>query len=178
MAANTIARPSLSGVADYVVTVGGIGLLPIMPGSWCSIVVALPALLIPMSYETTHWAYAIGSVLFFVAGLWSIPRVQAKWGKDPSVVVIDEAVGMCVTFLFPAATMGWVMWACSLFLFRLFDVMKPWPISAIDKRSEAWAVLGDDILAGVFAGLSVQLISTALMFLGIVDPRMFSVFMP
>ncbi|MCX6139557.1 MAG: phosphatidylglycerophosphatase A [Candidatus Kapabacteria bacterium] len=171
MAANTIPRPKLSGVADYVATVGGIGLLPIMPGSWCSIIVALPALFVSMTVETTHFAYATASIVFALAGLWAIPKIQGKWGHDPSVVVIDEALGMSVTFIFPAASMGWAMWACSLFLFRLFDVMKPWPISAIDRRTESWAVLGDDLLAGVLAGISVQLLATALMAIGIVDPR-------
>lgn len=105
--------------------------------------------------------------------LWSVPRIQGKWGHDPNVVVVDEAMGMCITFMFPAASMGWVMWACSVFLFRLFDVMKPWPISVINDRTEAWAVLGDDVLAGLFAGFSTQLIATALMALGIVDTRLF-----
>lgn len=126
-----------------------------------------------MTVETTHFAYASASVFFAAAGLWAVPKIQAKWGKDPSVVVIDEALGMSVTFLFPAASMGWAMWACSLFLFRLFDVMKPWPINVIDRRTEAWAVLGDDLLAGVLAGFSVQLIASALMAIGIVDPQHF-----
>lgn len=170
MAAKTIPPPALTGLADYVATVGGLGLLPIMPGSWCSLLIALPALLIAMSIETTQVAYGVGAAVFGLAGLWSIPRIQERWGKDPSVVVIDEALGMCVTFMFPAASMGWAMWACSLFLFRLFDVMKPWPIGAIDRRSEPWAVLGDDLLAGLLAGISVQIIATALMAIGIVAP--------
>lgn len=171
--AERIPRPKLSGAADYIATVGGIGLLPIMPGSWCSIAVALPALFVAMTIETTQIAYGIGLVVFTILGLWSVPRIQGKWGHDPNVVVVDEAMGMCITFLFPAASMGWVMWACSVFLFRLFDVMKPWPISVINDRTEAWAVLGDDVLAGLFAGFGTQLIATALMVLGIVNTRLF-----
>lgn len=172
MAAETIARPKLSGVADYIVTVAGIGLLPIMPGSWCSIVIALPALFLAVSIESIQIGYGLASLAFLVAGLWSVPRIQKKWGKDPSVVVIDEALGMSVVFLFPAASMGWAMWACALFLFRLFDVMKPWPINVIDKRSEPWAVLGDDLLAGLLAGVCVQLIATAMMTLGILNSHL------
>ena len=159
MAAETIARPKLSGVADYIATVAGIGLLPIMPGTWCSIFVALPALFLAVTIDTIQIGYGIASLVFLITGLWS----------DPSVVVIDEALGMSIVFLFPAASTGWAMWACSLFLFRLFDVMKPWPIDAIDKRSEPWAVLGDDLLAGLLAGICVQLVAAALMALGIVN---------
>jgi len=169
VAAETIARPKLSGVADYIATVAGIGLLPIMPGTWCSIFVALPALFLAVTIDTIQIGYGIASLVFLITGLWSVPRIQHKWGKDPSVVVIDEALGMSIVFLFPAASTGWAMWVCSLFLFRLFDVMKPWPIDAIDKRSEPWAVLGDDLLAGLLAGICVQLVAAALMALGIVN---------
>ncbi len=145
-----------------------------MPGSWCSLIIAIPALVLPMTVAETQVMYAIGAVIFGALGLWSVPRIQSKWGHDPNVVVVDEALGMCLTFLFPAASSGWAMWACSVFLFRVFDVVKPWPIGAINDRTEAWAVLGDDVLAGLVAGLGVQLVSTVLMALGIVDPRLFA----
>ncbi len=145
-----------------------------MPGSWCSVLIALPALFLPMSVAVTQLSYGIAAIVFAVLGLWSVVRIQAKWGHDPNVVVIDEAVGMSITFLFPAASSGWAMWACAVFLFRVFDVVKPWPIGAINDRTEAWAVLGDDVLAGLVAGVGVQLVSTVLMALGIIDPRLFA----
>ncbi len=168
--ADYIKRPPIRNLAEVLATTGGIGLLPIMPGSWCSIVVALPALFVVSTLEQLQLAYAIAAVLFCVAGFWSVPRIQKEWGSDPSVVVIDEAIGMSIVFLFPAASSGWVMWCTSLFLFRLFDVRKPWPISVINNRTEAWAVLADDVVAALFTGIAVQLIATALMVLGIAVP--------
>jgi phosphatidylglycerophosphatase A len=135
--AERIPRPNLSGAADYIATVGGIGLLPIMPGSW-----------------------------------WSVGKIQAKWGHDPSVVVVDEAAGMSLVFLAPAAHDGLALWACAVFLFRVFDVAKPWPMSYVNDRTEAWAVIGDDILAGIATFIAVQLVSRALLALGIILPSM------
>ncbi len=176
--AERIPRPKLSGAADYIATVGGIGLLPIMPGSWCSVVIAIPAaipLLFPHLGITTfelQVGYAIAMVLFITFGWWSVGKIQAKWGHDPSVVVVDEAAGMSLVFLAPAAHDGLALWACAVFLFRVFDVAKPWPMSYVNDRTEAWAVLGDDLLAAVTTVIAVQLVSRALLALGIMLPSM------
>lgn len=161
-------RPRLKTLPEFISAMGGIGLLPIMPGSWCSLIVALPVLLVPAEVMNVQLVYLCVALVSLALGLWSVPRVQQQWGSDPSAVVIDEALGMSITLLFPAASMGWVMWATALLFFRIFDVVKPWPISWINNRTNAWAVLADDVLAGVFAGIGVQLIAIALMGLGIV----------
>lgn len=176
--AERIPRPTLSGTADYIATVGGIGLLPIMPGSWCSVVIAIPAalpLLFPqlgISTSQLQIGYAIAMVVFTALGWWSVGKIQAKWGHDPSVVVVDEAAGMSLVFLTPAAHDGLALWACAVFLFRVFDVAKPWPMSYVNDRTEAWAVMGDDVLAAMATVISVQLISRALLALGIMLPSM------
>jgi len=171
VAAHKIPRPKLTTLPQYVATMFGIGLLPIMPGSYCSLLVALPGLYLSLfttvPTQSIAIGYAIAGVLFAIVGHWSIKRIQDGWGHDPSVVVIDEAVGMCITMLFPAACAGLALWMTAVFLFRVFDVMKPWPMNVINDRTEAWAVMGDDAVAGLVAGLSTQLVATALMTLGI-----------
>jgi phosphatidylglycerophosphatase A len=111
-------------------------------------------------------------VVFIALGWWSVGKIQAKWGHDPSVVVVDEAAGMSLVFLAPAAHDGLALWACAVFLFRVFDVAKPWPMSYVNDRTEAWAVIGDDILAGIATFIAVQLVSRALLALGIILPSM------
>lgn len=171
MAAHKIAPPKLSSTADYVATFGGVGLLPIMPGTYCSFLVALPALygsLFGMWDTTTMqlW-YGAGFFVFMVLGTWSVRHVQRSWGHDPSVVVIDEAAGMCLTFMFPMGYNGLALWATAVLLFRVFDVMKPWPMNVINDRTEAWAVMGDDLVAGLVAGFSTQIVGAALSALGL-----------
>lgn len=176
--AERIPRPKLSGTADYIATVGGIGLLPLMPGSWCSVVIALPAavpLLFPQLNITTadlQTGYAIAMLAFVALGWWSVSKIQSKWGHDPSVVVVDEAAGMSLVFLAPAAHDGLALWSCCVFLFRVFDVAKPWPMSYVNDRTEAWAVIGDDLLAAIATVISVQLVARALQALGLILPSM------
>jgi phosphatidylglycerophosphatase A len=142
-----------------------------MPGSYCSILVALPALYALLfttwPVQTAQWFYAAAFFVFMLLGTWSVRHVQKSWGHDPSVVVIDEAAGMCLTLLFPMTHASPELWALALLLFRVFDVVKPWPISIVNDRTEAWAVMGDDLLAGLAAGFSTQLIAAALAGLGI-----------
>jgi len=88
-------------------------------------------------------------------------------GHDPSVVVIDEAAGMSLALLFPAAYQSLYTWAAMVLVFRVFDVLKPWPINLVNDRTEAWAVMGDDLLAAIAAGFSLQLIIAALSVLGL-----------
>lgn len=150
--ANRIERQPLSSPQAWIATCGGIGLLPIMPGTWCSIIVALPALLLPFEWEAyTRLGYLIFFFMIVAAGWWSVVRIQPVWGHDPSIVVVDEAMGMALILILPYAYMGWMWWCGAVLLFRIFDVQKPWPISWINARTESWAVWADDILAAVFA---------------------------
>jgi phosphatidylglycerophosphatase A len=171
VAAHKIAPPKLTSIHDYVATFGGVGLLPIMPGSYCSLLVALPAaygsLYAMWPTATMQLWYGIGFVVFTLLGTLSVKHVQKNWGHDPSVVVIDEAAGMCLTLMFPMAYNGLALWATAVLLFRVFDVMKPWPMNIINDRTEAWAVMGDDLAAGLVAGFSTQLVGAALLALGI-----------
>ncbi len=171
MAANRIPRPKLQTLPEWVATMFGIGLLPIMPGSYCSVIIALPGLYLSLftTVPTTSImiGYGIGAVLFTIVGHWSVRHIQKGWGHDPSVVVIDEAVGMCLTMMFPAASAGLALWMTAVLLFRVFDVMKPWPMNVINDRTEAWSVIGDDAVAGLVAGLSTQIVAAAIMALGL-----------
>ena len=75
--------------------------------------------------------------------------------KDPSIIVVDEYVGQFTTLLFCQENMKHYILA--FFLFRLFDIFKPFPISWIDSRNGSFYVLFDDILAGLYAGLILQI---------------------
>ena len=103
------------------------------------------------SGDPLAWVYCV--VLALICIIYSTACVllgheaEAKWGKDPSEVVADETAGQCLTLMFipagicncPMTTMGAVLGA--FFLFRAFDILKPWPAGAMQK------------IAGGFAGL-------------------------
>jgi phosphatidylglycerophosphatase A len=98
------------------------------------------------------------SVAIVVAGLgvWSAGRVEADWGKDSSRVVVDEVAGMCVSLLFLPAEPKYVLTA--FVLFRFFDIAKPFFIRRLEELPGGWGVMADDILAGIYSNLLVQVI--------------------
>lgn len=91
-----------------------------------------------------------------VLGVWSAGKVEAEWGKDSSKVVIDEVAGMCLTLLF--IPVKWQYMVVGLVLFRLFDIVKPLYIRRMEKLNGGWGVMLDDVLAGVYSNIILQLI--------------------
>lgn len=103
-----------------------------------------------------HLAMLPVTVLIVVLGIWVAGKVEAGWGKDSSKVVIDEVAGMCITLLFVPVTVTWVL--AGLALFRFFDIVKPLFIRKAEALPGGWGVMADDVLAGVFANMALQLI--------------------
>lgn len=96
-------------------------------------------------------------ITLFITGLgiWSGNVIETIWGKDHNRVVIDEVAGMCITLLWVPVTPVNVLLA--LILFRLFDIFKPLYIRRLEKLPGGWGVMFDDILAGIYANLVLQL---------------------
>jgi phosphatidylglycerophosphatase A len=89
------------------------------------------------------------------------PHIIAETGRpDPREVVVDEVAGQAVTFMFvaPVAASPVLMTAGAGFvLFRVFDIIKPWPIHRLEELPHGWGVLADDLMAGFYAGLLLLL---------------------
>jgi phosphatidylglycerophosphatase A len=103
----------------------------------------------------------LGIVLLFVTamitavGIWSSTVVEEQWGKDSNRVVIDEIAGMCLSLLFVPVSVKNVL--IGLFLFRLLDISKPFGIRKLEKLSGGWGVMLDDLLAGFYANMLLQI---------------------
>jgi phosphatidylglycerophosphatase A len=91
-----------------------------------------------------------------VIGIWSANMVEAIWGKDHGRVVIDEVAGMCISLLFLPVTWQYVL--AALVLFRFFDIAKPLFIRRLEALPGGWGVMFDDILAGIYANLLLQVV--------------------
>ncbi len=89
-------------------------------------------------------------------GVWSANIVDAIWGKDSSKVVIDEVAGMMVTLLFIPVNIKFVL--TGLALFRFFDIAKPLFIKKMELLPKGWGVMADDISAGIYAHIILQVI--------------------
>jgi len=123
----------------------GVGYLPRCPGTWASAAAVVLAWF--LGSTLIYW-----TVFFCIAGLWACVGAREAFGaEDPGAFVMDEVCGMMLAVLWLPRTL--VLYAAAFVLFRLFDIWKPWPISKIQASKGSWSIMGDDLLAGVFANL-------------------------
>jgi phosphatidylglycerophosphatase A len=133
----------------------GSGLVPLAPGT-AGTLVAVPLYLM---LQPLHPGLYLGLVcLLFLAGIPICSRVARQLDvHDHPGIVWDEIVGYLVTMAFVPA--GWVWVVAGFILFRIFDIAKPWPIRWCDRQvSGGLGIMLDDLLAGVFAGVCLQLL--------------------
>jgi phosphatidylglycerophosphatase A len=138
---------SLKDPATLLATWFGAGLLPKAPGTWGSLAA------LPFAWALTALGgrplLAVAAVLLFPAGCWAAGQVGRILGRgDPGCVVVDEVVGLWIVLL--AAPPGLLAWVIGFALFRLFDIVKPWPISWADREVKGGlGIMLDDVLAGL-----------------------------
>lgn len=132
----------------------GVGYLPICPGTFGSLAaVGLYAVLARFSL----FPQIVIICIIFLIGVWTAQRAEAVLNKkDPSVVVIDEVVGYLITMCFVPFTIAAAL--IGFFLFRLFDILKPFPIRRFEKMPGGWGIMMDDVLAGIYASVMLRVI--------------------
>lgn len=149
--------------AFLLATALGAGCLRPAPGTWGSIAGALAALPVVLWLPPSWWlpAFALGTVLWTVLGLWSCPWAIRYYRRgDPSQVVMDEVAGLWLTLALLAAVPGlmqslpYVTILSGLVAFRVFDVAKPWPVSRLESLPGGWGIMLDDLGAGVLAAVA------------------------
>ena len=132
-------------------TAGGVGLLPWAPGTWGSLLAAILAwFLLPLIGSMGLAALA---VLAFPLGWWAADRVAHASGiADPGFVVIDEVVGQWLVLALAPRTL--ISFGAGFVLFRVADIVKPWPIRALERHfRNGFGIMIDDVGAAVYAGL-------------------------
>ncbi len=139
-------------LARFCATFSHIGDLPVAPGSAAS----AAALLVAFLAAPWPWLYIAVGVLFTVVGFLTSGRVEKLIGKkDPGSIVIDEAAGIMISFLFLPMTVP-VMWA-GFFLFRAFDMFKIFPANKFEDMGGAAGIMLDDIMAGIYTNIVLQI---------------------
>lgn len=134
-------------IVKFICTLGGIGYLP-APGT-CGSLVAIPFVFFFAQYASKQaWTILVPGciyLLIFVIGMY----IKDRQDSDPQEIVIDEFFGMLVALGSGHNSVpDIVLIFC---LFRFFDIVKPWPISALEKIPGAAGILLDDLFAGAFA---------------------------
>ena len=135
------------------------GKSPFAPGTagslLCAIILYCGYSLIPVSYTITN--LLILSTLLSVTGIWAITHcyryeIYTEEHHDPKEVVIDEFAGMTLTLVaVPLSPLGFII---AFFWFRIFDVLKPPPVSNAEQLPGSWGIMCDDLVAGAYAAIA------------------------
>jgi phosphatidylglycerophosphatase A len=154
--------------AEMVGTFFGLGRMKPGPGTWGSAGAAVSwYLLARYALPANTWVMA-ATVYAAIATAIGIPAAtaiaRASGRKDPQHVVIDEVAGQMIALI--AAPVNWKTVLAGFILFRAFDITKPWPIRKLEKLPEGTGIVVDDLGAGIYALVILQLLLHYTKFLG------------
>ena len=149
----------MTRLAVFVATVGYSGYFPIAPGTVGSAAGLVFYLLVWWSQSVVVEVGLI--VVLFLVGIWAGTTAERYFGGiDPGPIVIDEVVGMLITLAFiPVGLSGALV---GFFMFRVFDVIKPYPAGRLERLHGGLGVMADDAMAAVYANLSLRAVLWAL----------------
>jgi len=140
-------------VALAVATCLGIGRAPLAPGTAGS--VPGVALAFVLAYVAGPWAVVLVLVAVVAVGTWAADAVSRRLAHpDPSLVVVDEVAGQMLTLLFVPPT--WQVLVLGFLLFRVFDILKPFPAGALERLPGGAGIMADDLAAGIYGNLLLQ----------------------
>lgn len=135
----------------------GIGTLPGAPGTWGSL-----AALLPIYFLGVHTSYGVVALALLCSALtlWAARSCEERWGPDPSNVVIDEWAGQALALapfpFYEALGPNLLLLGAGCILFRLFDILKPLGIAKTQRLAGGPGILLDDLVAGVYAYITLQ----------------------
>ncbi|HTX18140.1 MAG TPA: phosphatidylglycerophosphatase A [Bacteroidota bacterium] len=145
------AEPDVSPVIRIFATGLFSGYAPFASGTFGSMVGVL-VYLIP-GFEDLYVILPASAIVFILGSL-AAGLMERGYGHDPSIVTIDEVLGMWVSLLLLPKTA--VVVAAAFILFRFFDIIKPPPARIFDRMTGGWNIMLDDVVAGIYANLLLQ----------------------
>ena len=131
-------------------TCGGVGYLPAMPGTWGSLAA------LPLWWGLAHlgfWGYGLALTILLAISIRVCGAAQDYLGPDHPAIVLDEMVGMLITLA--GVPFNWQWLIIGFALFRLLDILKPFPIKYCEQLPGGWGVVLDDVAAGLAARASL-----------------------
>ncbi|MFZ0389020.1 MAG: phosphatidylglycerophosphatase A [Calditrichia bacterium] len=140
-----------------IATALGAGYSPVAPGTAGSL---LALLIIYFCAPLNDFFLIAVLILLLFLGVYSGTAVEREKGPDPSLVVIDEVVGMGISLLFLPA--DWRLFLVAFLFFRLFDIWKPPPVDQSQDLPGGWGIMMDDVLAGFYALICTHLLNRLL----------------
>ena len=145
--------PIVSVALKNIATLGFVGFLPIAPGTWGSLCGMVFLLVFPISWPV-HLLFIAGG---FVIGVKASAVAEVIIGQhDSGHIIIDEFVGFLVAAFYMPHTVRYLL--AAFLLFRVFDILKPFPVNRVEKAFRGgFGIMADDIAAGLYANMIIHL---------------------
>ena len=155
-------------LALIIATGFGIGFIPFAPGTFGSILGLLIAYFLMSVFSADvillQNSMIIVSIILTILGVWASSRAEKIFDhKDAGQIVLDEVSGQLISFLFIAPHIRrlggqWLWWGIAgFFLFRVLDILKPYPLKELEQISGGLGVMLDDIIAGIYAAVILSI---------------------
>ncbi len=135
----------------------GTGLFPVAPATFAALAAILIYGFAPLPEDSFGFYLLIG--LGFFLGVWATGTLLQPDDLDPSRAVWDEFIGMWATCLLLPKTLPWLL--AAFFVFRVLDIVKPWPIRKFERFPSGWGIMADDLAAGVMGATALNIIHRA-----------------
>ena len=124
----------------------GTGLSPVAPGTVGSLLAVAIYAFLPISEDSLALYLMIG--VGFLAGIWATGSLTSASDPDPRKAVWDEFIGMWATCILLPKTVSWL--AAAFLLFRILDIVKPFPVRRLERLHGGLGIMADDLLAGLY----------------------------
>src|SRR5262245_5461675 len=144
----------MNRLAMLLATAGYVGFFPIAPGTAGSAAGLVVYAAVRVAHSPRIELAVIGATLLL--GIWAAGVVERTLGKDPGPVVIDEVLGVLVTLALLDVTIAGAI--VGFFVFRVFDVLKPFPAGRLEQLHGGSGIMLDDAMAAVYANLVLRLL--------------------
>jgi phosphatidylglycerophosphatase A len=137
-----------------IATFFGTGYMPVAPGTWASLLTALIVYFTPLS-TSPFLLLALATAAIYALGVPAAAASEMHFQKkDPRHCVIDEVAGQLISlWLLPRQAL---LYAAAFFLFRFFDILKPFPVNKSESLPGGFGIMTDDVLAGFYAFAVLQ----------------------
>ncbi|HPL51816.1 MAG TPA: phosphatidylglycerophosphatase A [Candidatus Cloacimonas sp.] len=155
----TAEKPQKLNIYTFLATLCGIGFIPVMPGTFGSLLAYGIYMLFsgsPFQGKALFYALPALIVLCLIAVFLST-KAEKTLGRDNGSIVIDEFCGYYVSVLF--LPHSWLIGLYAFALFRVFDIAKPFPIKKVQELPGGWGVVTDDIIAGIYTNILIQILT-------------------
>jgi phosphatidylglycerophosphatase A len=147
------ARPAAARLGVAIATCANLGFVPVAPGTFGSAAGLGLFFLLVQSGSTV--LYVAVTLLLLVVGTWGASVAERELGRtDPGAVVVDEVVGMLITLAFLDVTLAGAV--TGFLVFRILDVVKPWPSRRFEQLHGGFGIMADDAMAAIYGNVVMR----------------------